>query len=80
MKNCHLKKGKRLKKGCMRKCTDSVLKTFYIFFFQSRIPRKIRKNRVIFYTLKQDIHIYVPSGWLNGWNEWALIYISYSYF
>ena len=33
----------------------------------------LKGNNVLIYIIKQDIHIYVPSSWPNGWIEWAEI-------
>ena len=33
----------------------------------------LKGNNVLIYKIKQDIHIYVPYSWPNGWIEWAEI-------
>ena len=33
----------------------------------------------IFFIIKENIRIYVPQGWLNGWTEWADIFCGQSW-
>ena len=40
---------------------------------------KIYKPIVIFYIIKQDIRIYVPYSWPNGWTDWAEIFCGHSW-